>query len=433
MALSTRLALLLGTCLALVGSASGGCRGTDLCATAACESTDRPSLGSTDSGAGGAGGADDSSRPLHAGEGGAGQAGAAANGAGEGGVSEAPPADTCEPDLAECDGSSLTPCETNLTWSVRHCGECQKPCDGLCQGGICEPAQLIWEGFVSSMVVSTATGFAVAGTGDDYALLQVNFKTADPSVLLGSIAYDATLAVSIDRIYALDVDAGLLHSARLDGSDLMIEKASERLQTMGATADGAYYVDYVDADEPDETTDQLWFRAAHGAGWALLHTAPGLTIVSSSPFGLLLEQRDAAGIAKLFVVHGDVLDEVTDAPADPSAGAVTRSGVVLLTTDDATGESKLWWRTPDEVVQYEISSSRQTRLHVMNDQVALYFDEDGSAFVQQFTPDGPILGRGGLPTIGDVVSIDFNYAWYTVADSPVTWRFLRAKWRDFDL
>jgi hypothetical protein len=283
------------------------------------------------------------------------------------------------------------------------------------------------------MVVSTATGFAVAGTGDDYALLQVSFKTGDPSVLLGSISYGATLAVTVERVYALDTDAGLLHSARLDGSDLKIEKASERLLTMGATSEGAYYVDYVDSDESDETTDQLWFHATHGSDWELLHTAPGLTIISSSPFGMLLNEVDAAGTSKLLVVHGGALEELTDAPEDQSAGAVTRTGVVLLTTDSTTGTSELWWRTPDEIVQYEISSSRQPRLHVMNDQVALYFDDDGSAFVQQFTPDGAILGRGGLPTIGDVVSIDFNYAWYTVADTPVSWRFLRAKWRDFEL
>jgi hypothetical protein len=53
--------------------------------------------------------------------------------------------------------------------------------------------------------------------------------------------------------------------------------------------------------------------------------------------------------------------------------------------------------------------------------------------VQHFTPAGSVLGKGGLPSGGDVVAVDSNYTWYTVWDTAVTRRFLRAKWLDLDL
>lgn len=430
MALSTRPVVLLGGWLGLVASVMGGCRGIDICGAEGCETTGPSQLEPMD---GGEGGAETLSSSGRAGEGGATDGGAGTNGGGEGGEPQVPSGETCEPDLAECDGSSLTSCETNVTWSVRHCGQCHEVCDGLCQGGRCQPAQLIHVGFARSMVVSATTGIAVADSGEDYALLHVDFKTGEPDVLLSAISYDATLAASTDRFYALDTDANLLHSVRLDGSDPQVEVASDRLQTLGATADGVYYVDYSYTEDTDVWTEQLWFRATGASSWQLLYFAPGLTILSSSQFGLLLMEYGTAGESTLFVVHGQTLNALPDAPAEPSASAVTESGAVLLIEDETTGVTKLWWQTPSEGVAYEISSPGSERLHVLNDRVALYSDDNGSAFVQHFTPAGPVLGKGGLPSGGEVVAIDSNYIWYTVWDTVVTRRFLRAKWLDLDL
>jgi hypothetical protein len=61
--------------------------------------------------------------------------------ASDGGCAQAPP--SCgEPDqplqrMRECDGSELTVCETDVHLDPRHCGECMKPCDGMCWDGEC--------------------------------------------------------------------------------------------------------------------------------------------------------------------------------------------------------------------------------------------------------------------------------------------------------
>ena len=45
----------------------------------------------------------------------------------------------CSEPFANCDGRHSTGCETDLRTSLQHCGECDKPCSGTCEAGVCEP------------------------------------------------------------------------------------------------------------------------------------------------------------------------------------------------------------------------------------------------------------------------------------------------------
>jgi len=43
----------------------------------------------------------------------------------------------CEVGFASCDGHAANGCEADLSRSFRHCGGCNRPCNGTCVGGVC--------------------------------------------------------------------------------------------------------------------------------------------------------------------------------------------------------------------------------------------------------------------------------------------------------
>jgi hypothetical protein len=43
----------------------------------------------------------------------------------------------CEVGYASCDGDATNGCEADLQRSFRHCGGCNRPCNGTCVAGVC--------------------------------------------------------------------------------------------------------------------------------------------------------------------------------------------------------------------------------------------------------------------------------------------------------
>jgi hypothetical protein len=411
------------------------CRDVDVCSSLECRSApvDRggTSSGAAEGGAGvteagatgGFGAAGAAPTPL-GGVGGVGGVGGAGGAGGAGGGA------VCGPELADCDGSHFTPCETNVTWSVRHCGQCGQECDGMCQGSRCRAPETLSEGYATNMVASEETAFAVtdANGGYEHVLLQVDVATGESNVLIDSISYEAGLAIGADRLYALDSDTHRLYSAQLDGSDLKVELESDDLDSVGGTADAAYYVDSVSSEETDERTYRFWSRLASAPDWKLLREGPGFVLVSSSPYGLLLEELDADDNGKLFAVYGETVEALTQAPPGAARGAITEAGPVVLVYDAQAAVDSLWWLTPEPPVKIAIPPASSGGLHVDRDQVALYFEKDGSASVQHFAPTGPVPRVAGLATVGRLLHVDEHFCWYTAWDTPITNRFMRSRW-----
>jgi hypothetical protein len=427
MAVSARAALIVAASLTCASAGSSGCRSVDVCSTQQCGAPSFDSAGSSDDGsATSSAGVGRSAEPLdQAGAGGAasqGSGGAAGEGlASDEGVLQ------CEPEMADCDGSRLTLCETNISWSVRHCGACGEACDGLCQGNDCQPATLVWEGHASSMVANASSGFAVSDYGYDTVLLQIDMQTSEATVLLNNVSSSTILAMSSDRVYAFDPDSELFHSARSNGSDLTVEAVPQAPHGLGATEDGVYYLGHTDGDED---ASALWFRPTGGSAWQQIHVGAYLEIAASSSFGLLLREFDENDESVLWLVRGSTVSPQPKPPGEWSLGAVTERGPVVLVADSAKSVNELWWTDTDPPRHYEIPwiSSSYGRLNVMSDEVVIYYENYGTAYVQHFAPSGPVAGIGGLPSAGGVVYVSTYDLWYTVWDTPITRRFLRARW-----
>lgn len=427
MALSTRAALIVAACWSCASVGSSGCRSVDVCSTQQCGAQSVDSGGSSDDGsATNSAGVGSSAEPVEqVGAGGAagqGSGGAAGEGpAGEDGVLQ------CEPEMADCDDSRLTGCETNISWSVRHCGACGQACDGLCQGNDCQLATLVWEGHATTMVANASTGFAVSDYGYDTVLLQIDMQTSEATVLLNNVSSSTLLAMSSDRVYAFDPDSQLFHSARANGSDLTVEAVPQPPRSLGATEDGAYYVDGADGDEEAYA---LRFRPTGAGSWQQIHSGTSLEIAASSSFGLLLRELDENDQSVLWLVHGSTVEPLPPPPGEWSLAAVTERGPVVLVVDSAKSVNELWWLGYDPPLHYEIPwiSSSYGRLNVMSDEVVIYYEDYGTAYVQHFASSGPLAGLGGLPSVGGVVYVGTYDLWYTVWDTPITRRLLRAKW-----
>lgn len=417
----------------------GGCRSIGICTTEEC-ATELVGAAGTPTGESGLGGrAGGGAPPIKEGGGEAGDG--AAGGAGA--PDEPRPSLSCEPNMADCDGSRLTGCESDVTWTIRHCGACGQSCDGLCMGGRCEPTVLVQPAYAVSMVASNTTGFALVTDMFTHSLVMVDFKTASSSVLLSDVQSDTTLAVSADRVYVLDNANHELQSARLDGDDLKPEDV-EWPQSIGGTAKGSYYVnihDRTETEEPYDQTFQLHYRPKGSTAWQLLHEgSQPCRILSSSAFGLVFARYPNSDSededAELSLWDGSqelALGEVP--PGFVEAAAVKDGKVAILTHDDDTGVWELWWSTPGEKAShYEVpepSNGTTAQLIVYEDTVLLYvYGDDGKAFLRSFGSDGPALARLGLLPAANVVWVNLHHVWYGVYDNWVQMRFLRSTWYD---
>lgn len=351
---------------------------------------------------------------------------------------ELPPLACEEEDLANCDQSTLTGCETNVTWHERHCGGCGQLCSGLCLGRICHEDTLIWEGNAYEVVSSTTTAFAlVASQSGPYAVLQIDVLTAKASVLIDAADDDWQLAVSADRVYLLDPSAGVIRSARFDGTDLETEAAPQAVDSIGASLQGAYYVDTVElSDASSSSISRLWFRGTGEPSWTLLRESSSSEIIASSPYGVLVEDFEGEQRA-LLEVRGDVIkawtSEIESLPWQRAA--LTERGPVLSVPNQETGKGELYW-LGDAVSHYALPHSNDelsfARLNVLGAEVVLYREDNGTASIQQYDWRGPTLLKGGLASGSDLMYIDSEYVWLSIWDSAATRRITRATWFAFE-
>jgi len=51
---------------------------------------------------------------------------------------------SCEEPFEDCNGNPDDECEANLDESEEHCGMCDNPCAGVCNGGLCQQSQIVF-------------------------------------------------------------------------------------------------------------------------------------------------------------------------------------------------------------------------------------------------------------------------------------------------
>ncbi len=439
--MTRRSAALFGAWLSLLILGADGCRTTTICTLDECRVT--APAGGSQSGEGGESfqtpapvGGNGARPPL----GGAGLSGEGSAGGADGAGGAPEPSLSCGVNLADCDGSRLTPCETNVTWTWRHCGGCGKVCDGLCLGGSCNAGVNLLKGWATSMVASSTTGFAVVDEPLERSLLQIDVASAEAHVIRAEIPDSLELSISSDRVYFFDSRAvNPLTSVDLDGSALKTEEVDSPID-FGATAQGAYYVSEIRDENGARKSTTLFFRASAGTSWKALYVGPSCRILRSSANGLVVaryeqgdEYEEKPPLLDLYV--GEDTTALGLAPANLEEVAVTRNAVVVLSYDEVS--YRLWWSDlqGSPLTSYEIAAPGNSgrELIVDEDQVVMFFVQDGKGFIQAFTSNGALLGRAGLDGYASVVHEDRNYLWYSLWDDGISPRFLRSKRSDFDL
>jgi hypothetical protein len=417
--------------LGVSGAAAVGCRSLDLCSGSQCAVSEDGHDG------GGRGGSAVSPSAM-ADKGGAAAAGEAAAGeaaaspVAEGGNAGQAGQLICDGNAAECDGSTLTPCETNVAWQTRHCGACDAVCEGLCQTKRCQPAEFVFEREASAFVVSGSSALAYARYDDTYALILVDRETANQKILLDPLTESLELAASADRFYVFDAWNEKLRSVRLDGSELKNEELAFGFDSFGASADGAYYVDSLYDEEQGLTTYRLWLRAVGATTWKLLREAKdkSYTIVTWSQYGVLMIESGAEETA-LLEVHGEDIRDISAklAGVDWDAAAMTAAGPVV-TVEPEVGPRELCWLGA-EVTRYELPDwVYLTNLNVFEDRLALHGEENGLGFIQLYGPRGVEGDRRGIPLASNFIGMDPNHVWYTVWNTAATRALMRAPWHE---
>jgi hypothetical protein len=363
--------------------------------------------------------------------GGAGQDGAAATHAGEAAQSDAL---ECEANFADCDESRLTGCETELTWSVRHCGACNVDCDGACVAGSCKPSTLVADRLLAqTMVASATTGFARATDAQgNYSIVRIDMESGKGQVMQAQVAGDVVLALGADRVYFFDPGTTELRSTAFDGASLTLEQELVGANDFGASPQGAYYIESETDPDTWEETETLWFRATGTGEWKRLRGPGNIELYRSSPFGVVASEQDANSASRLLWLRGNQITDLGPEPDSLIEAVATRNAVVVLT------EGFLHWLTPDSLFDnavtrsYEIElSSTSYDLTVLGEEVAILYQDDGKAAVRFHAGDGSTSQRFGVAPWSTLVFADSKYLWYGVEDNWLERRFLRAQWFDF--
>lgn len=269
------------------------------------------------------------------GEGGAAEAGASAGVSGEG------PGAPCAKDFAECDASSLTVCETNLSSSVRHCGACGNWCEGACVFGTCQAPELLLDAVsVGPVVLTDRTAYAIARDPSNTVrgLYRFDLANGGSQLLTPLDGAPRGLALVGDRIYvhfdwsvlAFDLDGALLEEVAEEGWPISPG-------SFGATSEGLYYAtDRLPAE--DDKTWALRFRPRLVDAWQTVErSSEELTILSSSSRCLALA-RGTGEHRELFRVDGTAVTKL-DAPTEWSDVRAALAEVVVLTSNP----NELWW------------------------------------------------------------------------------------------
>lgn len=216
--------------LGLTAAAVSHCREVSLCNDA------NPSCRS-DASAGAQGTVDGSGGPLPevAGQGGAPEPSSAGRGdealggsieheAGAGGQAGDASGVECPKPHANCDGTPLNGCETNLSVDPNHCGACNAPCDGLCVSSRCLPFEVVGNyALQSNLAISDQVLYFATGEGfSSERLMRVDPAGKQAATLAQNLLDFDRVAVGTDRVYLWSDTVGLW--SVMNGSNLVVDE-----------------------------------------------------------------------------------------------------------------------------------------------------------------------------------------------------------------
>jgi hypothetical protein len=387
------------------------CRGLTLCKGESCENANVNDGGAgarSDAGESGDAGASGGSSDAggRAGQGEAGEAGEAAV--------------SCEGGRAECDGSPLTRCETQPSFAVRHCGGCDRACDGACVLGTCKPATRLFTGSEARYFVATQTeGYAIfpSRTGDDSALVMFDLETGAAEVAMEGIADPATLTLGADALYLQE--GGEVLRVDFDGELLGKEDVGE-LSTVVATLDGVYLLQHDDGEADGVApTWSLWYRENRTLEFEQLWQSERETRIESwSPYGLVLVEDEPwidTDEQKFTLVNERSIRSLGTPPAEWQA-VIPRDGVAAVLALGEDG-AELWWLREDEALPRVLGlPSASNKLLVGATGIWLHLNESNAQYLREFDEDGGDGPKIGLPHTVFPVFMSATHVWYSDAD-----------------
>jgi hypothetical protein len=394
------------------------CRGLTLCKGESCKNAKVDDAGAgAPSDAGESGDAGASGNPPSGAGGSSGEGGRA--GLGEAGVGEVATV-SCDSGHAECDGSPLTRCETQPSFTVRHCGGCDRACDGACVLGACKPATRVFTGSGAEYFVATQTvGYAIFSslTADDSALVMFDLATGAAEVAMEGLAYHAMLTRGVDALYLHDGPEVL--RIGFDGK-LLAKEDVGLVNAFVATLDGTYLIQHDDG-EGDEVvpTWSLWYRANRTVEFEQLWQSERETRIESwSHYGLVLLEDDPwddTDEQKFMLVNEKSIRSLGTPPAAWQA-VLPRDGVaaVLALGDDG---AELWWLRDDEAPRRALRVPSASKALLMSETgIWLHLGENSAQYLQEFDEDGSVGPRLGLPYSVYPVFVSPTHVWYSDAD-----------------
>lgn len=365
-----------------------------------------------------AGQAGQGGQALGAGQGGeAGEAGQVA--VGNAGASGEPSQNECPHDSGECDGSSLTTCETDLLTSVRHCGACERACDGLCVLGVCKAPELMFKGAgFSDFVLTHNAAFIVMSdySNSRRALYRFDLQSGEASLVMELEHPENSISLGPDRVY-VHVFEGVLAVA-LDGSRVdLVENGGLAIDpfSFGATAQGIYYVDFEYLEgaegEPAEERWALYYRPHLSTKWQVLERSSYLRILASGS-GCLAVERGTEENRELSLVVGAEVTKIDGLPAAWDDLLVVENELVLLTSEP----SQLWWFDSSGPLQHytiEPPTSSWDALTLATPRgVAIQSQSGGQESVRTYTREGPALWAAGISRKAALMFVHRPELWY---------------------
>jgi hypothetical protein len=321
----------------------------------------------------------------------------------------------CLAPRAECDGAAETACETNVDWASRHCGGCDRRCDGVCSGGVCGAEQALLE-------ESSAVAF-VAGDPYNYVLtshselVRIARGTAVVTSLatgLGDGSAPDALALGDGVMYVWTRGSGqAVERIPMDGAPR--NREDFLVDSFGASKTGAYWV----------VDEALWFRPLPTTTPKLLASS-ARRVVCSSPSLVVIE---AGAPPELYEARGEVL--VGWGPSPPGL------------EEPICGEGRLVFlkRAASGLEVHYVSEAGRSATAVSDvaepvgppvvwteGLVSLTLKESGNIYVRSLnfrTEDS--RSRAGLPPTSVLVHRDTEYVWYNSFNNAyLTPRFKRA-------
>jgi hypothetical protein len=334
----------------------------------------------------------------------------------------------CPGFFGECDGSSITECETPLDYHVRHCGACAAPCDGTCVVGHCKPAELIYQGGEPSTFVATPShGYGVIAEidGSGQALYKLDMLSGAVTPLMElSDFYFISLALGRDTLY-LQADSDV-YSMDLAGERIELEDLPS-IWSFGANSEGVYSTTRVADELTDQLTDTLSFRPAFSSQSQVLREGGVFEIVGSGEAGIVLLNGNEDEERLLELVQADEIERLGPMPAGTTNLCVTAEGVAVLAVDDG----ELWWFRPgSEPTHYPVGvpAHGYWSQPVLTERgVAIQIAEGALSFVQEFASDGSLGLRLGISRNANLFHLSPSHAWYSKVLTPIELVLVRSR------